>query len=73
VTRSAAVRGAEARSAREREVVRLAGAGLSDRAIAERLGVSQRTVESQVVAARRKLGADNRRHAAALLAAYEAD
>jgi DNA-binding CsgD family transcriptional regulator len=41
---------------------------LSDATIAARLGVSARTVESQIASARRKLGATNRRHAAMLAA-----
>jgi DNA-binding CsgD family transcriptional regulator len=53
---------------REEQVVDLAGDGLSDHEIASRLGVSPRTVQSQLGSARRKLGASNRRQAAELLA-----
>src|SRR5690606_20425243 len=51
---------------RERQVLALVARDLSDATIAARLGVSARTVESQIASARRKLGATNRRHAAAL-------
>ena len=51
-------------SAREREVLTLVGEGLSDRAIAERLVLSTRTVEHHVASARRKLGAASRAEAA---------
>jgi DNA-binding CsgD family transcriptional regulator len=47
---------------REREIVLLAADGLTDRAIAARLGVAHRTVQTQIANARRKLGAENRRH-----------
>lgn len=53
-------------SARERQVVDLVVEGLTDRDIAARLGVAHRTVQSHVASARRKLGADNRSHLAAL-------
>lgn len=55
-------------TAREREAVLLAGQGLSDEAIGIRLGVSARTVETHLTAARRKLGARNRKQAAVILA-----
>jgi|GEM_PF-2913981 len=42
---------------REREVVGLIGESLTGRQIAERMGISVRTVESHIYAARRKLGA----------------
>ena len=58
--------GAASLTEREREVLRLVGQGLSDQVIGRRLGISPRTVESQITAARRKLGAANRRQAAAL-------
>ncbi|MDT0156907.1 LuxR C-terminal-related transcriptional regulator [Microbacterium sp. ARD32] len=51
---------------RERQVLEYVMRGLSDAAIATRLGISARTVESHVVAARRKLGAATRDQAAAL-------
>ena len=61
--------GPQSLTAREREALRLVGQGLPDEAIAIRLGVSARTVESHITAARRKLGARNRRQAAVMLAA----
>lgn len=45
---------------REREVLGLVAEGLTNRAIAERLVVSERTVEGQVAAIRTKLNARNR-------------
>ena len=54
-------------SGREREVLALIGEGLTDAAVAARLGLSPRTVQSHVASARRKLGATNRRHAVELL------
>lgn len=51
---------------RERQVLFLVARGLSDATIGVRLGVSARTVESQILSARRKLGASNRRQAAAM-------
>jgi DNA-binding CsgD family transcriptional regulator/tetratricopeptide (TPR) repeat protein len=47
-------------SPREQEVVRLAAAGHSNREIAETLVLSQRTVESHVARALRKLGVESR-------------
>lgn len=52
---------------REEEVLRLVGQGLTDAAIARRLGVTPRTVASQVASARTKLGARTRRQAASML------
>jgi DNA-binding CsgD family transcriptional regulator len=52
---------------REEEVLRLVGQGLTDVAIARRLGVTPRTVASQVASARTKLGARTRRQAASML------
>jgi DNA-binding CsgD family transcriptional regulator len=52
----------------EQRVLALVGEGFSDADIAARLGLSRRTVQSQVASAQRKLGAANRRHAARLLA-----
>lgn len=53
---------------REREIVTLAARGLSNRAIAERLVVSVRTVEGHVYNASAKLGMTNRSEFAAVLA-----
>lgn len=55
---------AAALSEREREVVRLVAAGFTNRAIAERLGLSKRTIEFFRAGAMRKLGC---RNAAALI------
>lgn len=52
---------------REREIVTLAAAGLSNRDIAERLVVSVRTVEGHLYRANAKLGIDSRAKLAALL------
>lgn len=48
-------------SPRERDVVRLAGHGLTDAQIAQTLGLSRRTVGHHVSAAMRKLGVSSRR------------
>lgn len=53
---------------REREIITLAARGLSNRAIAERLVVSVRTVEGHVYNAAAKLGTTNRNEFAAILA-----
>lgn len=53
---------------REREVLVLVGEGLTDAAVAAQLGLSPRTVQSQMASARHKLGATNRQHAVELLA-----
>jgi DNA-binding NarL/FixJ family response regulator len=55
-------------SARERGVLRLVAAGLSNRQIAEALSISERTVKFHVTAIFNKLGADNRAQAVALAA-----
>jgi DNA-binding NarL/FixJ family response regulator len=55
-------------SARERSVVRLVAAGLSNRQIAATLSISERTVKFHVTAILNKLGADNRAQAVALAA-----
>ena len=55
-------------SARERGVVRLVAAGLSNRQIAKTLSISERTVKFHVTAIFNKLGADNRAQAVALAA-----
>ncbi|WP_113964632.1 LuxR C-terminal-related transcriptional regulator [Mycobacterium shimoidei] len=52
---------------REREIVMLIGEGLSNRAIAERLTVSVRTVESHIYQAMAKTGTTSRDELAALL------
>jgi DNA-binding NarL/FixJ family response regulator len=55
-------------SARERGVLRLVAAGLSNRQIGETLSISERTVKFHVTAILNKLGADNRAQAVALAA-----
>ena len=55
-------------SARERGVLRLVAAGLSNRQIGETLSISERTVKFHVTAIFNKLGADNRAQAVALAA-----
>jgi DNA-binding NarL/FixJ family response regulator len=55
-------------SARERGVLRLVAAGLSNRQIAEALAISERTVKFHVTAIFNKLGAENRAQAVALAA-----
>jgi DNA-binding CsgD family transcriptional regulator len=52
---------------REREIVMLLGAGLSNRAVAERLTLSLRTVESHIYRAMAKTGTTSRDELAALL------
>jgi DNA-binding CsgD family transcriptional regulator len=52
---------------REREIVMMIGAGLSNRAIAERLTVSVRTVESHIYRAMAKTGTNSRDELAALI------
>jgi len=54
-------------TARERAVAELLVHGLGNRAIAERLGVSEKTVANYVVAVRLKLGAESRYDAARIL------
>ena len=56
-------------SARERGVLRLVAAGLSNRQIAVTLAISERTVKFHVTAIFNKLGADNRAQAVAIAAA----
>jgi DNA-binding CsgD family transcriptional regulator len=51
---------------RERQVLELVGAGLTNAEIARRLGVSRHTVVSQIGSASAKLGATSRNHAAHL-------
>ncbi|HWJ81624.1 MAG TPA: LuxR C-terminal-related transcriptional regulator [Nocardioides sp.] len=65
VPRSAGVGGL---TAREQEVLELVGRGLTNDQIAARLGVTRRTVVTQVASASAKLGADNRLQAATLAA-----
>jgi DNA-binding NarL/FixJ family response regulator len=55
-------------SARERGVLRLVAAGLSNRQIAETLTISERTVKFHVTSIFNKLGAENRAQAVALAA-----
>lgn len=58
-------------SPREREVATLVGEGLSNRAIAERLVLSQRTAENHVKSILDKLGFDSRAQVAAWVASRE--
>src|SRR5690242_648895 len=51
---------------REREVIRLVGEGLSNKQIAQRLGIAERTAKFHVRQIMSKLGADNRAQAVAL-------
>jgi DNA-binding CsgD family transcriptional regulator len=51
---------------RERQVLELVGAGLTNAEIARRLGISRHTVVSQIGSASAKLGASGRTHAAHL-------
>jgi DNA-binding CsgD family transcriptional regulator len=53
---------------REREILALVGAGLTDVEVARRLGVSRSTVAAQLASASVKLGAANRAQAAVLAA-----
>lgn len=54
-------------SDREREIISLIGTGMSNRAVAERLTLSVRTVESHIFRAMKKTGTTNRDELAALL------
>jgi DNA-binding CsgD family transcriptional regulator len=66
---TASVRGAaHTLTARERDVAALAGAGLADRVIAERLGVSVRTVQTHLAHVYAKTHTSGRRELADLLA-----
>jgi DNA-binding CsgD family transcriptional regulator/tetratricopeptide (TPR) repeat protein len=53
---------------RQRELLQLVGAGLTNAQIAQRVGISRHTVVSQLASAVAKLGATSRTHAAALAA-----
>lgn len=55
-------------SPRERSVLNLVAAGLSNRQIAEAISISERTVKFHVTAIFNKLGADNRAQAVAIAA-----
>jgi DNA-binding NarL/FixJ family response regulator len=55
-------------SGRERGVLRLVAAGLSNRQIAQTLSISERTVKFHVAAVFNKLGAENRAQAVAIAA-----
>ncbi|HEX4391180.1 MAG TPA: helix-turn-helix transcriptional regulator, partial [Mycobacterium sp.] len=57
---------------REREIVMLIAAGLSNRDVAERLTVSVRTVESHIYRAMAKTGTTSRDELAALLPSHRA-
>jgi DNA-binding NarL/FixJ family response regulator len=59
-------RGSRLLTPRELTVLRLVAAGLSNRAIADSLAISERTVKFHVTALLNKLGADNRAQAVAL-------
>jgi DNA-binding NarL/FixJ family response regulator len=59
-------RGSRLLTPRELTVLRLVAAGLSNRAIAESLAITERTVKFHVTALFNKLGADNRAQAVAL-------
>jgi DNA-binding CsgD family transcriptional regulator len=71
VARASASDGDGLLSAREREVMELVSQGLTSREIAQRLGVSRSTVETQVTSAMRKLKASTRKQAASLAAALD--
>jgi DNA-binding CsgD family transcriptional regulator len=60
-------------SAREAEVARLAGSALTNRAIAQRLYLSPKTVDAHLGRAFHKLGIRSRVELAALLSRHEAD
>jgi DNA-binding NarL/FixJ family response regulator len=62
--------GVDALTQREREILRLVGDGLSDRAIAERFGTSRRTVGVQLRSAYDKLGVRDRFTAAAVTSSF---
>jgi DNA-binding CsgD family transcriptional regulator len=51
---------------RQEDIIQLLASGLSSKEIALRLGISPRTVEHQIEAAKRKLGARNIAHAVAI-------
>ena len=59
-------RAADGLTPREREVIRLVGDGLSNKQIAGRLGITERTAKFHVRQIMSKLGADNRAQAVAL-------
>jgi DNA-binding CsgD family transcriptional regulator len=54
-------------TAREEEIVALLGEGMSNRALAERLNVSLRTIEGHIYRAMAKTGATDRDNLAAML------
>jgi DNA-binding CsgD family transcriptional regulator len=60
------VRHAERLTPREREIVVLLAAGLSNREIGERLGIAERTVKFHVGEILARLGASNRAQAVAI-------
>jgi DNA-binding CsgD family transcriptional regulator len=70
--RRVALRGAEALTASERRVARLAGAGLTNREIAQELFVTARTVEGHLTQAYGKLGVRSRAELAPALEAAAA-
>jgi DNA-binding CsgD family transcriptional regulator len=60
--------GAAGLTGREQEVLGLVGKGLTNEQVAQRLGITRRTVVAQIASAAAKLGADNRNQAAAIAA-----
>jgi DNA-binding CsgD family transcriptional regulator len=60
--------GGDGLTARERQVLELVGAGLTNAQIASRLGIARRTVVALITSASGKLGAQNRNQAASLVA-----
>ncbi|HEY6889746.1 MAG TPA: LuxR C-terminal-related transcriptional regulator, partial [Solirubrobacter sp.] len=67
--RHAAIEGAAALTPRQRQICELAAAGKGNRAIAQQLFLSIKTVETHLAAGYRKLGVNTRSELAAELAA----
>lgn len=70
VARAPSVAGTDALTPREREVLGLLGEGLSNRQVAERLFVSEKTVKTHVSAVLAKLGLSDRTQAALFAARH---